>query len=340
MGGGGRYYSRDVTDSSRKDSRGISDFAEEIMSRSDVDKALLPYDRKLACQAKSPIAYPFDHTGSMGDLPKMLCDRMPNIVGELARCEYLEDPMMSIAAVGDIFSDGSSSIQICDFSPIRSLDEWLQRIYLGRGGGGQAKESYEFVAYFYARMVELPNAVTPIFLFTGDEGFYENLLATDLKKHFGGTHEKIIARDVFDELKKKFQGNVFLLHPTHAHYGQAKEKEIVAQWEETLGKEKVIKLRDKSAIADVTLGIFALTSGRTLDEYIEDIKNRPLDLGDGVKYKPQSQERIDEVRKSLEVFAAAVASRTPKTKSGAKLKEPPKTSGRKKKENSEEFPTL
>ena len=290
MGGGGSYYDRDVSDSSSRTSSGTSRVSEEAMSRDYVDKALLPKDRKLVCKAKSPIVYAFDVTGSMDSLPKIIYDKMPMIAGQLVEQGYLEDPMISIAAVGDIISD-KAPMQMADFSLIRSLDTWLQLIWLEKNGGGQGKESYEFTAYFYARMAEISKAVTPFCLFTGDEGFREELLPTALNQHFGGEHQKVSAFDVFEELKKKFKGNVYLIHRT---YGQGSDDKVVKQWHEALGKERVIILPDDLAIADVTLGLFAVTVGnRSLKQYLGEMKERE-----------QTKSRIDEVGKALEVVAS------------------------------------
>ena len=303
MGGGGSYYDRDVTARSKRTVRGFSDTAEERFSKSKVNPAVLPKNRKLYSTCKSPLVYAFDVTGSMGDLPLIIWDKMAMIAGQLIMQEYLEDPMMSLAAVGDVVSD-NAPIQICDFSPIRSLDDWLERLWLERKGGGQAKESYEFTAYFYSRLYDMEGATTPTLLFTGDEGFREKLTSAELKEHFGGEHESVDTATIFEELKEKFNGNVFLIHPTFTlSYGVDADLRITAQWQELLGKERVVLLESSLAIADVTLGVIALASGaRTLDQYIEDIRNRPLEM-EGVKYEPQSEERIAEVRRSLELLA-------------------------------------
>lgn len=292
MGGGGSYYHRDVTDRSRRTSKGFSDVAEEKMSRSRVDAAVLPHNRKLTCAAKSPIIYALDVTGSMGDLPKIIFDKMPMIAGQLIEKDYLEDVMISLSAVGDVLSD-RAPLQICDFSVVKNLDEWLQRIWLEGRGGGQAEESYELIAYFYAKMCEIPNAETPIFLFTGDEGFRESLPVGTLKAYFGEGLESTNAKSVFEELKKKFKGNVFLIH---RRYREGQDREIVEQWENVLGKEKVIKLKSDLAIADVTLGLFAIVTGkRTLEQYLQDMKARG-----------QDEQRITEVGESLKALAATV----------------------------------
>jgi len=300
MGGGGSYYDRDVTIGARIRG-GYTATAQQILSRTNVDSSVLPLNRKLISTCKSPVVYAFDVTGSMDNLPKIICDKMPMIAGQLVEQKYLDDPMVSLAAVGDVTSD-QAPLQMGDFAQIRELDDWLQKLYLEGGGGDKHFESYEFTAYYYARLYDMQDAKTPIFLFTGDEAFRDRLPAKSLQEHFGGQHTDVDAAVVFDELKQKFQRNVFLIHRFYRGYGL--DKEIVAQWEDVLGKARVIKLKSDLAIADVTLGIFALAGGlRTLDEYIEDVKNRPLEM-EGKKYEPQSPERLAEVRTCLELFAS------------------------------------
>ena len=238
MGGGGSYYDRDTTSTSRRTSSGFSDVAQEALARSRIDKAVLPVKRKLISPAKNPLVYAFDVTGSMGQLPKIIYDKMPMIAGQIAQNKYLKDPTMSLAAIGDIFSD-SAPIQIGNFSKLRSADEWLKRLWLEGGGGGGAKESYEMTAYFYANNCEMPNAESPLFLFTGDEGFYEDLVKNDLDEHFGGTHQNTSAKDVFNALKKNFKNNVFLIH---RKYSAGDDSWIVKQWRNALGPEHVIIL--------------------------------------------------------------------------------------------------
>jgi len=301
MGGGGSYYDRDVTDDARRTSGGFSDLAEKSMDSYRVDYGLLPFKRRLKTMSKNPLVYAFDVTGSMGNLPKIIFDKMPMIAGQIADQKYLEDADVSLAAVGDIESD-SAPLQVCDFSAIRQLDSYLKRIWVESNGGSQHFESYEFMAYYYAYLCDIPKAQMPIFLFTGDEAFRPNLRKGDLERHFGGNCQSVDADIVFRDLRKKFKDNVFLIHKK---YASGKDGEIVSLWERALGKERVIKLPQDLAVADVTLGVLAIAGGtRTLDEYISDIKNRPLDMG-VVKYKPQSQQRIDEVRDALESFAGS-----------------------------------
>ncbi len=300
MGGGGSYYDRDVTPTNYRGSSGYSSVSEQAFVQSRQNAATRTQDRVLRSSCSSPVVFAFDVTGSMGNLPKIIFDKMPMIAGELARQEYLKDAQMSLAAIGDVVSD-QAPLQVADFSVVRSLDEWLTRLWLEGNGGGQAKESYEMMAYFYLKQLEMRGATTPIFLFTGDEGFREALSSRELREHFGGEHVGTNATKVFQALKEKFSGNVFLIR---REYPRGYENQMIQQqWENVLGKENVIPLPQDVAIGDITLGVIALASGaRSLPEYLDDIRNRPTDLG-GTKFEPQSEARIKEVEVALTELA-------------------------------------
>jgi len=296
------YYDRDVTDKRYRSASGVSSVAERELRQSSMDPALLPKNRRIVCEAENPLVYDFDVTGSMGTLPKIIYDKWPGIVGQIVALNYLPDPQMSIAATGDIRSD-NSPIQVADFSALRNLDKWLKRIHFEGNGGGQGSESYEMAAYYYAYLCDLPNAKNPIYLITGDEAFVEKIYAKDLQEHFGGEPRATTASKVFADLLKKFRGNVFRIHREYVGTGNEgwTDGKIISQWEGVLGKERIIHLPEDLAIGDVTLGVYAIVSGaRTLEQYLKDMVTRPLDLGEGVKYEPQSPERVRQVEEALQ----------------------------------------
>jgi hypothetical protein len=316
MGGGGSYYDRDTQDGYDRTQGGFSQDAAEKMGRRSADPGLLPKDRRVQTSAKCPVVYAFDVTGSMGNLPRIIYDKMPLIAGQIAECGYLVDPELSLSAIGDIVSD-QAPMQIAEFSVIRKLDDWLQRIWLEGGGGGQARESYEYTAFYYARMCDLKEPEAPFFVITGDEGFRETLYGSDLSRIFGGTLQNVEAEDIWRELKQKFKGNVFLIR---RQYSGAENDEIQAQWEKALGKDYVVPLVTDQAIADVTLGLFALMTGsRTLDEYLDDLKTK--------RAVPQTDERIAEVRRSLERVATLQPTRPTRPAGSPAPSTPPADAG-------------
>lgn len=317
MGGGGSYYDRDTTDGYVKTSRGYSKAAEELMSQSGVDKALLPKGRTIVSKAMSPIVYAFDVTGSVDNLPMIITDKMPLIAGQIAQNGYLEDPEICMGAVGDPEYD-RAAIQIGDFAKLRESDAWLKRIWRENGGGGNNVEGYEYMAYFLARCCEMPKAVTPFCLFTADEGVRDTLDGGVLGQLFGGQHESISSAKVFKELDKKFKNNVFLIH----RYYRGGDEEALRGWKKSLPDERIVRLGSDESIGDLTLGLFAVMSGsRTLDQYLEDMKT--------TRDKAQTDARVAEVRKALETVAklappprastgAAPASKRKGRKSGGK----------------------
>lgn len=320
MGGGGSYYDRDTSgysydsnsgsydrdtsSSVRKTSQGYTRKAEKAFERSRINKATLPKDRSLTTQAEDVVVWAFDVTGSMGDFPRTLWDKLPMIAGQLKELGYLRDPEISLAAVGDAVSD-SAPIQICDFVKAKDLDASMKKLWLEGMGGGQEVESYELTAYYYANKVELPKAEMPIFIFIGDEGFRTELDSRTLNNHFGGRQEGVSAQAVFAKLKEKFKGNVFLIHKQYSSGGGYADKAIVNQWQDALGSEKVIILGENMAIGDIILGIFALVSSkRTLTEYLADMVKRE-----------QTPARVASVKASLTDLADYLKKNRPANKS-------------------------
>ena len=327
MGGTGVYYDRDVTDRRYRSAlTGVSVFAERELSQARVDRSFLPRDRRLVSNTRNPLVYLFDVTGSMGNLPKIIYDKWPGIVGQIVARKYLPDPEMSLSAVGDITSD-KAPLQMADFSALRNLDRYFKSIYFEGGGGAQDMESYEMAAYYYAYLCDMPNAENPICLFTGDEGFREMLYAGDLREHFGGEHKDTSAYKVFADLSKKFKGNALLIH---RYYPKDSDERIVREWRRALGDNRVILMprgtEGDLAIGDITLGVYAIVSGaHTLQQYLDDMRTRPLDLGEGVAYEAQTPTRIRAVEKALQPlkdFRPLKSSNTTSAGSAPKKAEP------------------
>jgi hypothetical protein len=269
MGGG--YYDRDVgTSSQSSGSSAYSASAQQALSRSQAAPEVSPLNRQLTCSHNSPIVVAMDVTGSMGDWSKIIYDKMPMFYGQIMMQGYLEDPAISFAAVGDAYTD-AAPLQVCDFAQGTTLDEWLQRLWLEGGGGGQAHESYELAAYYYARRVTLEGAQHPFLFISGDEGFYDDLEARFVSSWIG-EGERTKAQVVLDELGKKF--HVFQVHKEY--FGD--DPTIVAQWSKAIGSRRVLRLEDPKAVVDVMLGVIAVVSGsRDLKGYLADMKERGQD---------------------------------------------------------------
>jgi hypothetical protein len=293
MGGPG-IYDRDVTSNDLGTARGTTSVSEQALSRQSGDKALFPMGRKLICQAENPLAVSFDQTGSMDAAPKIFWDKAPLFVGQVITLKLLDDPMISLAAHGDIVGYESAPLQFCDFARLPEIDEWLPRLYLEGHGGAQSRESYELVGYFYAYRCEMPKAKKPFFFFYGDEDYRDVIKRADLRERFGVSAEAdLFAEEVFVQLKKNFKGNVFFVRRScAAHYGAARDAEIMVRWQNLLGHDHVLPLNEDKAITDVLLGRIAIVNGKmTLDEYCINLTERG-----------QSKSRVANVRQALAVL--------------------------------------
>jgi len=303
---GGSNYDRDVISTSSN--RAFSDISNQQLSSSAIDDSLLPRAtgqkkcRVIDCFHKNPIVCVLDVTGSMGDWSKVIYDKLPLFFGEIEKQGYLDDPAISFAAVGDAYCD-KAPIQICNFSQSRELDDYLSRIWLEGGGGGQNRESYELVAYYYLNHCILTRPELSFLFITGDEGFYPELNPGQVKKIFGDSTEKLNSSTVFRNLQKKF--NVFLLHKKYDYDNQ--DKSIMTQWREVLG-ERVLVLSDPKSVIDVMLGAIALTSGtRNLDTYLDDMKGR----GQTAKRLKNVESTLSSYNETLAVVKVTVTGRLP-----------------------------
>ena len=210
MGGG--YYDRDVGETSSAGFGDLSftDDAKNAMVQKSLHTDLDPLNRSIKCTNNMPLVVAMDVTRSRGDDSKILYDKVPMLFGQIMMHNYLEDPAISFAAIGDATSD-NAPIQICDFDSGKQLDDWLTKIWLEEGGGGTGQESYELLAYYYARHCELPDGKKGLFFITGDEGYYPQIPSERIKNVFGDSVSSLNAIDVYKELQEKF--DVYFLFP-------------------------------------------------------------------------------------------------------------------------------
>jgi hypothetical protein len=277
--GGGNFIDFDTLRKHRTHSSGafgaISDDTAKRMGRTTcVAEALLPFSRGqrriLNCFHKQPIVCMLDVTGSMGDSVYVIYEKLGTFFLEIERQNYLDDPAISFAAVGDCYCD-RAPLQVAQFSQSQELAGYLEQIYIEHGGGGQSRESYETMLYYYGRYCELTNVETPFMFIIGDEGFYEKIGPAQLTEYLGEpAFTDVPTRPMLDEVKLKFNDNVFLLH---LPYGAPHEDgQIVAQWRGWLG-ENVIRLEDPTLVVEVMLGLIALTvRKRTIHTYLDDFR--------------------------------------------------------------------
>ncbi len=209
----------------------------------------------------TPIAVVFDETGSMEEVPKIMQDKLPQLMGLLQRKSYIEDPQVLFGAVGDARNPyhEQAPIQAGQFESGIEMDDNITHIYLEGQGGGSYEESYGLALYFFAHRTscdafEKRGKKGYLFLI-GDEMTYPVVTKKELQELIGvSAQDDVPFEAVMKAVKEKW--NVFFIIPNMtSHYGDPKLENF---WKKHLA-QNVIKLEDPSAICEtigLTIGLF------------------------------------------------------------------------------------
>jgi hypothetical protein len=221
----------------------------------------------------TPIAVLFDVTGSMGNVPRTLQAKLPELFGLLLRKGYVIDPQLMFGAIGDATCD-QVPLQIGQFESDNRMDDDLGSIVLEGGGGAQRTESYELAMYFMARHTALDSFERRgrrgyLFLI-GDELPYPQVKPAEVRRWIGDElAEPISIAAIVAELRQRFE--VYYILPSGTSY--AGDPEILGHWRRLLGQH-VIELDDLDAVCET----IALTVG--LGEEAIDLAEGLTDLDD------------------------------------------------------------
>ena len=217
---GGDYYGRDVSSSYSTNSRAFN-MAENIEQEEDqrlCHSDLNIKNKKRKCKNdtkrpnKTPIVVAMDVTRSRGDDAKVAYGKLPMFIGQINMKAYVPDPAISFAAIGDATSGDNAPIQVGEFASDDRLDKVLAKMWLEEGGGGTGQESYELMAYYYAKRSELELGKKGYFFFIGDEGFYPKFSKNQIKTYICNTEAADVpTAKIFKELQKKY--HVFFIYP-------------------------------------------------------------------------------------------------------------------------------
>lgn len=197
-----------------------------------------------------PIILGLDVTGSMGMIPDhLLREGLPKLMGSLVQ-HGVNDPALLFIAIGDHDCD-DYPLQVAQFeSGDKELDEWLRRVYIEKGGGGNNGESYLLAWYFAAFHTQTDSwekRKKKGYLFTvGDEPCLEGITVQQLgrlmKNKVGEhayTHQQLLER-------AKEQWNVYHLNIMQGTHGRSS----IRGWRELLG-DHLINIEDYTTIPQV-----------------------------------------------------------------------------------------
>lgn len=249
------YASRAATSYDRAVSHGVT------------TKDLVPVTLETDCE--NPMVVIVDQTGSMKDWPATMFSKLPYLEHE-ARTEYMgTDVEISWGAIGDAHNNENYPLQARPFTKGTELATRLKEIVIEGSGGGTTQEDYGLAALYYARNVNMPNAVRPLFIFIGDESSYDYVEREHANTFARVKLEKRIGiKEVLAELKRKF--SVYFIQKP---YGDERfsdgplggtTKRVHEDWAALVGEDHIALLADPGRVVDVIFGIMAREAGKIL----------------------------------------------------------------------------
>ena len=215
-----------------------------------------------------PVMMIFDVTGSMGSIPKILQEKLPNLMDVIIDKAGVKHPQVLVGAVGDWYAD-NYPFQVGQFESDNRFDEQLRNIILEGGGGGQVQESYGLAFRFAARHTQTDSFEKrgkKGYLFTmGDEAFWPSLRTDEVETIFGvPSSEEESVEELIREAQEKWE--LFHLFAMDGSYPD--RVDIHEKWKKVLG-ERFVKVEDSSLVCEIIASlIFALESSMEVDDVI------------------------------------------------------------------------
>jgi hypothetical protein len=208
----------------------------------------------------NPVFVGFDVTGSMHQVPHIVQQNLPTLMGLLLRKSYLADPAICIGAIGDATCD-TAPLQIGQFESGIEIEEDLAKLFLEGGGGGQQTESYELAIYYLAR-----KTATDAFdkrgkrgyaFLIGDEKPYPMVKRREVRRIFGDELQADLPLEqVLAEARRKW--DIYFILPNLTSYYN--DPSILACWRRLL-PQNVIKLSDPAGISEMIASLVGVAEG-------------------------------------------------------------------------------
>lgn len=198
-----------------------------------------------------PIVLLLDLTGSMTSIPFYLVkEGLPNTMQKIMD-KGIKDPQILFAGVGDHEFD-NAPLQIGQFETSDTLlDHWLTTVWLEKGGGNNAGESY-LLGWFFAAMYTAHDHMEKRgkkgYLFTiGDEPTLMNIPKRTLEKIMGdGQYANVTADEILKKVSELY--HVFHIHVTTTSAGRIKS--TIIGWKQLLA-DHLIVCDDETEIAQI-----------------------------------------------------------------------------------------
>lgn len=247
----------------------------QIFSNDKLDKLMNPKGVKFR-ESRDSDGHPNSHaimfwldvTGSMGMIPEKLVREKLGALMTTLITHGVPDAHVFFGAIGDHISD-SAPLQIGQFEAgTKELDNWLTKMYLEGGGGGQSMESYLLAWLFAGRHTSIDcfeKRQEKGFLFTcGDEWTHPQVSPDAVEKILGYKPEAALtAEQLLAEAQRMY--HVFHLHIQEGAYRN--NSFILEGWKKLLG-ERLIVVEDYTTVAEIVASTVAVVLGADLKSVV------------------------------------------------------------------------
>jgi hypothetical protein len=232
--------------------------AGEIFRQRSVNNAMSPNGvtlRESRDSAEHPNSIPvilaLDVTGSMGSIPHFLVkEGLPALMDRIIKAG-LPDPQVLFLGVGDHECD-RAPLQVGQFeSSDPLLDEWLTKLWIEGGGGGNLGESYLLAWFFASRYTSTDHhekrGKKGVLFTIGDEPTLRNLPASVQRNLMGdGQYSDMSAAELLEKAREKYE--VFHLHLIQGSNGN--NQGVKDGWTQLMG-DHVLFVQRKEEVAQI-----------------------------------------------------------------------------------------
>lgn len=243
-----------------------------------IDEEMKPYKVMRECCNTDehpntiPVILALDVTGSMGNACKETAEALGAIMIDLYK--RFKDVQIMVMGIGDLVYDGAP-IQISQFESDVRIAEWLDKIWLEFGGGGNSYESYSAAWYMGLYHTKLDafdkQGRKGIIITMGDEPLNPYLPKKGIEDFVGDNLQgNVETKELYKDACKKFDIFHIAVDNSSTSY-QHHENAIIATFGELLGNR--LKIATINAI------------GSTICECIEESVNGSTPVNkDGISW--------------------------------------------------------
>lgn len=220
----------------------------------------------------TPIIIAADVTGSMGYLAEHIVKNgLTTLFTEIYDRKPVTDPQIMAMAIGDATQWDTAPFQIGQFEADLTAAQWLEKIYIEGGGGGNGFESYDLPYYFAAfhtatDAFEKRNQKGYIFTL-GDEQAPPATTIDSIKKvldeNGDGMEVDMPFKDVIERASKMY--HCFHIMIGEGSYARSRPEVVKDTWREVLG-QNAVWLEDHTKLAETIVSIIQITNGADKDE--------------------------------------------------------------------------